>query len=105
MGALLKHLYHRKFWNNELVAATINNNTHLAAWPGENSAPTDLSRKQMEQRANSEVENRLQFPVPEEEHALVTTKSSVAINSAQRNSGAQPKCETSWRHGRDSGNN
>jgi hypothetical protein len=48
--AILKRLYGRKFQNNELAAATIKNNTHLAARPGENSAPTDLSRKQTEQR-------------------------------------------------------
>jgi hypothetical protein len=85
MGIILKHLYCRKFQNDKLAAAMINNNMHLAARPGENSAATDLSKKT--NRADGQIleaEHRLQFPLPEEEPELVTTKSSIAINSTQR---------------------
>ena len=47
---------------------------------------TDLSRKKRSRGPNLAAKKRLQFPGPEEEPALVTTKSSDAINSTQRNS-------------------
>jgi hypothetical protein len=57
-----------------------------------NAARRKLCANRSEQKTNgaegqiSEAENRLQFPGPEEEPALVTTKSRVAINSTERNS-------------------